>query len=245
MPEEGFIALALDPEKRQVRSLTSNVGHCLASGIISAEHLPTVVERLFAPDLFSGWGIRTLSSRHPSYNPVSYHLGSVWTVENATIAFGLRRFGFDARALDLAGALTQLAQLYDRFRVPECVGGYQRTEFSHPGAYPRANVPQAWNQSALPLLLHTILGLQPVAPLNLLVVDPVLPEWLPEITLKDLQVGGARVTIRFYRRGNGRSHFHVVSKRGSLHVIRQQPPESLSAGIGDRFRALVDGILRR
>jgi glycogen debranching enzyme len=243
MPEVGFIALALDPEKRQVRSITSNVGHCLTSGIISNEHLPPVVGRLFGPDLFSGWGIRTLSTKHPSYNPVSYHLGSVWPVENATIAFGLRRFGFDARALDLARVLTDLAHLYERFRVPECVGGYRRAEFPHPSAYPRANVLQAWNQSALPLLLQTILGLQPVAPLNLLVVDPVLPEWLPEITLKDLRIGGARVTIRFYRDGKGKSHFDVVKKRGSLHLVRQPPPESLSAGVGDRFRALIDGIL--
>jgi glycogen debranching enzyme len=243
MPAEKFIALALDPEKRQVRSITSNVGHCVTSGIISKEHLPPVVGRLFAPDLFSGWGIRTLSSQHPSYNPVSYHLGSVWTVENATIAFGLRRFGFDARALDLARALTDLAHLYEHFRVPECIGGYRRAEFPHPSAYPRANVPQAWNQSALPLLLQTILGLQPVAPLNLLVVDPVLPEWLPEVTLKDLRVGGATVTIRFYRQTDGKSHPHILKKRGTLHLIRQPPPESLSVGVVDRFRALIDGIL--
>lgn len=243
MPGEKFIALALDPEKRPVRSITSNVGHCVASGIISNEHLPLVVERLFAADLFSGWGIRTLSSEHPRYNPVSYHLGSVWTVENATIAFGLRRYGFDAQALDLVQALTQLAGLYDGFRVPECVGGYPRADFPHPSAYPRANVPQTWNQSALPLLLQTILGLQPVAPLHLLIVDPMLPEWLPEITLEKLRVGGATLTIRFYRDGHGKSHYHVLKKRGSLHLIRQPPPESLSAGVVDRFRALIDGIL--
>jgi glycogen debranching enzyme len=245
MPEEGFIALALDSDKRQVRSLTSNVGHCVASGIISNEHLPPVVGRLFAPELFSGWGIRTLSSDHPSYNPVSYHLGSVWAVENATTAFGLRRYGFDARALDLVRALTDLAELYPRFRIPECVGGYRRAEFPHPSAYPRANVLQAWNQSAFPLLLHTILGLQPVAPLNLLVVDPVLPDWLPEITLEKLKVGGATVTIRFYRSPDGKSHMDILKKRGTLHLVRQPPLESLSAGIGDRFRALVDGILHR
>ena len=102
-------SLALDPDKRQVRAVTSNVGHCIATGIISDEHLPPVVGRMFAPDMFSGWGIRTLSSSHRAYNPLSYHLGTVWAVEQATIAFGLRRFGFNARALELAQALFDLA----------------------------------------------------------------------------------------------------------------------------------------
>ena len=126
--EQGSVVLALDPDKRQVRAVTSNVGHCLACGIISDEHLPRVVGRLFAPDMFSGWGIRTLSSAHRAYNPLSYHLGTVWAVEQATIAFGLRRFGFDARACELAHALFDLAELYPEYRIPECIGGYPRGE---------------------------------------------------------------------------------------------------------------------
>src|SRR5438132_1056873 len=96
--EEGFFALAMDPGKRLVKAVTSNVGHCLATGIIDADHVRPVVGRLFAPDMFSGWGIRTLSSSHAFYNPLSYHRGTVWAVEQGTILFGLRRFGFDARA---------------------------------------------------------------------------------------------------------------------------------------------------
>jgi glycogen debranching enzyme len=243
MEEEGFFALALDSEKRLARSVTSNVGHCLASGIIGGEHLPRVVGRLFAPDLFSGWGIRTLSADHPSYNPLAYHLGTVWPVENATTAFGLRRFGFDARALDLARAMLDLAALYERGRVPECVGGYARSELPHPGAYPRANPIQTWNQSALVLLLHTILGLQPVAMLDLLVVDPVLPPWLPEVVLHDLRLGGAVATIRFWRDERGASHGEVLHKRGTLHLVRQPPLESLTAGAGNRMGALVETVL--
>ena len=148
--EEGFIALAMDPDKRLVAAPSSNVGHCLASGIIDGDHLPPVVGRLFAPDMFSRWGIRTLSTLHPTYDPISYHRGSVWAVEQATIAFGLRRFGFDARALDLTRAMFDLAMLYPEFRIPECVGGYARGERSTPGAYPRANAPQLWNASAFP-----------------------------------------------------------------------------------------------
>jgi glycogen debranching enzyme len=242
MPEERFFALALDPDKRPARSITSNVGHCLTAGIIADEHVRPVVGRLFAPDMFSGWGIRTLSSRHPSYNPISYHLGSVWAVENGTIAFGLRRYGLDARTLDLFEAMVDLAMLYDGYRVPECVGGYSRAEFPHPGAYPRANAPQAWNQSTLPLLLQTILGLQPVAPLHLLAVDPMLPPWLPEVTLERFRLGSTVATLRFRRTRSGRTEAEIVRKRGPLHLIRQPPLESLEAGAGDRFRALMEGI---
>jgi glycogen debranching enzyme len=243
MPEERFFAFALDPEKRLARSITSNVGHCLASGIIADQHVRPVVGRLFAPDMFSGWGIRTLSSDHPSYNPVGYHLGSVWAVENGTIAFGLRRYGLDARTLDLFEAVMDLAMLYDHYRIPECVGGYPRSEFPHPGAYPRATVPQAWNQSALPLLLQTILGLQPVAPLHLLAVDPILPSWLPEITIEGLRLGGTTATIRFRRGDDGRTDAEIVRKRGPLRLVRQPPLESLTATVGDRFRALTESIL--
>ena len=243
MEDEGFITLALDAEKRPARSITSNTGHCLASGIIADEHIPRVVGRLFAPDMFSGWGIRTLSTEHPSWNPLSYHLGTVWPVENATIAFGLRRFGFDARALDLARAMFDLASLYERGRIPECVGGYGRAEFPHPGAYPRANPIQTWNQSAFPLLVHTILGLQPVAPLDLLVVDPVLPAWLPEVIVRDLRLAGATATVRFWRDDSGKSHAEVVRKRGTFHLVHQPPLESLRHGARDRLGALVDSVL--
>jgi glycogen debranching enzyme len=242
MEDEGFIALALDEDKCQARSIASNAGHCLAAGIVADEHIPRVVGRLFAPDMFSGWGIRTLSTTHPSYNPLSYHLGTVWPVENATIAFGLRRYGFDQRAVDLARSMVDLASLFELGRIPECVGGYARTEFPHPGAYPKANSVQAWNQSALPLLLHTILGLQPVAMLNLLVVDPVLPSWLPEVTIRGLRLGGATATIRFWRDDAGASHAEVVRKRGTLHLVHQPPIESLRHGARDRFGALVDSV---
>ncbi|HEX9945138.1 MAG TPA: glycogen debranching N-terminal domain-containing protein [Thermoanaerobaculia bacterium] len=245
LEDEGFPALALDPDKRPVRTIGSNAGHCLASGILSGEHVPRVVERLFAPDLFSGWGVRTLSTRHPSYAPLSYHRGSVWAVENATIALGLRRFGFDVRADELAGALFDLAQLYPEGRIPECVGGYDRWERPFPGAYPRANTPQTWNASAFPLLVHTLLGLQPVAALDLLVVDPALPSWLPEVIVRGLRIGGATATLRFWRDDSGASHAEILEKGGALRLLRQPPPESLQAGLLDRFRALIDGILHR
>jgi glycogen debranching enzyme len=242
MEEEKFIAMALDRDKRQVRSIGSNAGHCLASGILSDDHIPPVVGRLFAPDMYSGWGIRTLSTEHPSYNPVSYHLGSVWAVENATTALGLRRYGFDVRAAELAKSFFDLALLYPDHRIPECVGGYGRWERSSPGAYPRANAPQTWNASAFPLLLHTLLGLQPVAPLHLLVVDPALPGWLPEVVLRGLRLGEATLTLRCWRDAQGDSHTEILEKKGTVHLLRQPPPESLSAGVTDRIKALVESL---
>lgn len=239
--EQGAIVLALDPDKRQIRAVTSNVGHCIASGIISDQHLPCVVGRLFAPDMFSGWGIRTLSSSHRAYNPLSYHLGTVWAVEQATIAFGLRRFGFNARALELAQALFDLADLYPEYRIPECIGGYPRARTESPGAYPRANTPQLWNASAFPLLIHTILGFQPVAPLETLVVDPVLPTWLPELVVHDLRLASAKATLRFWRDGSD-SHVEVLHKRGTFRVLKQPPVESLTAGPSDRLSALWDSV---
>jgi glycogen debranching enzyme len=240
--DDACIALAMDPRKRPVAAVSSNIGHCIATGIISDEHLPAVVGRLFAPDMFSGWGIRTLSSEHIAYSPLSYHCGSVWPVEQATIAFGLRRFGFDARALELLHALVDLAQLYPGYRVPECVGGYARGDYSTPGAYPQANTPQLWNATAFSLLVHTVLGLQPVAPLGVLVVSPSLPSWLPDVILEDVRLADAKATIRFWRDAGGRSHAEVLESHGTFRLIQQPPPESLSAGIGDRFRALFDTV---
>jgi glycogen debranching enzyme len=242
--DASTIALALDPDKRKVAAVSSNIGHCLAAGIVSDDHLPIVVERLMAPDMFSGWGIRTLSSRHVAYNPLSYHCGSVWAVEQATIVFGLRRFGFDAQALELTRALFDLAKLYPAYRIPETVGGYPRGDRATPGAYPQANTPQLWNASAFPLLVHAMLGLQPVAPLHLLVVSPDLPEWMPEAVLHDVRLGESAATIRFWRGEHGHSHAEVVKSTGAFRLIVQPPPESRTAGVRDRLRALFETIRR-
>jgi glycogen debranching enzyme len=244
MEDEQFYALALDPAKRQVRAPTSNVGHCLACGIIDRVRTPAVVDRMFAPDLFSGWGIRTLSASHRFYDPLSYHRGSVWAVEQATIVFGLRRFGFDARALELAGALFDLAQLYPEYRIPECIGGYARSERPTPGAYPRANTPQLWNATAFPLVVQAILGLLPIAATRTLVLDPALPPSIPELILRDLRVGKARATLRFWRRDSGRSDWEVLHRHGTLRIVRQPPPESVSATWSERARDALQSMVR-
>jgi glycogen debranching enzyme len=241
--EEGVPGFGLDSEKRLIKSVVSNAGHCLTAGIIEDDKLPRVVRRLFQPDMFSGWGIRTLSSKNPAYNPQAYHLGSVWSVENGTILFGLRRFGFDDRVLELARALYDLAQSWDDGIIPEAVGGYDRHTHPFPGAYPRANRPQAWNLSQLPLLVQSLLGIRPVAALNMLAVDPLLPVWLPELTVKNLRVGGATVSLRVWRDEEGASRWETVEKQGTLRIIQQPPVDALNVGIWDRLGALAEGVL--
>jgi glycogen debranching enzyme len=236
MPAERCVALGLDPEKLPIRSIASNAGQALSTGIVADENIPALVDRLFQPDMFSGWGVRTLSTENPAYNPLSYHLGAIWPVENATLLFGLRRFGFERETHLLARALYELALIWRGTRVPECVGGYSRAEAKHPGAYPQANAPQAWNQSVFPILIQTLLGIRPLAPLKVLAVYPRLPDWIPEITLRNLRVGDATVTLRF-----SQSTYKVLEKRGTLHIVDQPPIDSLTAGIWDRLGSLVAG----
>jgi glycogen debranching enzyme len=239
---ESCFALALDPDKRAVGAVTSNVGHCLATGIIDRDHLGPVVGRLFAPDMFSGWGIRTLSSDHAYYDPISYHRGTVWAVEQGTTVFGLRRFGFDARAIELATAMYELAQLYPDFRIPECVGGHARADRPTPGAYPRANTPQLWNATIFPLIAQSLLGLLPLAQVGTLDNDPVLPEWLPALVVRGLRVGDATVTLSFERKPDGTVKWEVAHQRGKLRIVRQAPPESTSAGGVDRLWGLMETL---
>ncbi|MFP5245681.1 MAG: amylo-alpha-1,6-glucosidase, partial [Thermoanaerobaculia bacterium] len=220
MEDEGFYAMALDSQKRQVRSIGSNAGHCIASAITDASLVTRTADRLFADDLFSGWGIRTLSSDHPRYNPYSYHLGSIWPVEHGTFAIGFWRYGLHDRVEQIARAQFEAATLFEFHRLPELFGGHPRDErHPFPATYPNTCSPQAWSSSSVFSLLLAMLGLYAYAPLQLLIVDPHLPEWLPEITLRDLRVGQARVTIRFYGR-----NFEILDQRGKLRVVQQPTP---------------------
>lgn len=158
MPREGYYAVALDGRKRQVGSITSNPGHCLWSGIVPQEKAGMVAERLLSPDMFSGWGIRTMSTEMVRYNPGSYHNGSVWPHDNSIIAAGLAQYGFFREANQVAMALTDAAVAFPNYRLPELFAGYPRREHSFPVSYTAANSPQAWASRAVIHLLETILG---------------------------------------------------------------------------------------
>jgi len=161
MPEEGFYALALDGRKRQVDSIASNAGHCLWSGIVDEDKARPVVDRLRAPDMSSGWGVRTLSTEMSRYNPLSYHNGSVWPHDTAIIVAGMARYGFVGEAQEVAYQLFDAIQAFPSQRPPELFAGYPRREYSGPMPYPAANAPQAWASGAVVYMLETILGLTP------------------------------------------------------------------------------------
>lgn len=244
MPGEKFLAFGLDADKKQIKSIASNAGHCLTTGIIDRKYTRDLVRRLMAPDMFSGWGIRTLSSQHPAYNPIKYHLGSVWPVENATFAFGMKRFGFHRECNAIARGMFDAAALFEHHRLPETLGGFPRDgQHPHPGIYPDACAPQGWSASAIAWLVQAMLGIWSYAPLKLLMLDPTLPSWLPDLTLRNLPVGEARVSIRFRRQKDGTTDYKVLERKGTVHVIRQAPPDSLSAGIGTRVGQLGGSLL--
>jgi glycogen debranching enzyme len=244
MEDEGYFAMGLDKDKRQIKSVGSDPGHCLISGIVDRSLIPRVVTRMMADDMFSGWGIRTLSAKHPAFNPYSYHRGTVWPVENAVFALAFARYGVHAHMHALSKAQFEAAALFDYCRLPELFSGHQRDKkHPFPAMYPRANWPQAWSASAIFTQIQALVGLYPYAPLHVLMVDPHLPVWLPEITLRNIRVGKATVDIRFYRQQDGKSDYEVLEKRGRLHVVRQPSPWSLTAEFGERVRDAIESLL--
>lgn len=236
MEKEGFFAMGLDGQKRQIRSIASNAGHLLETAIVDDSLARRTADRLMADDLFSGWGVRTLSSEHPAYNPFSYQRGSVWPVEQGLFSMGMLRFGFHHYVERLAGAQFELASLLDDQRLPELLGGQPRDALHpFPAMYPDANWPQAWSAASVFCHIYGLLGIFPYAPLKTLFVDPHLPEWLPEITTENVHVGAAVVAIRFFRSNDGSSDYRILDLKGDLHVIRQPSPWSLTATFRERF----------
>jgi glycogen debranching enzyme len=241
MPEENYFAIALDPDGKQVRSVASDPGSCLAYGIVEDERAAAVADRLLADDMFSGWGIRTLSSRHPAYNPFAYHLGTVWPSPNSIAAFGLMRYGFVDHMHKVAAGLFATTQVLDLDRLPEVFGGHTRdARHPHPGLYPGACSPQAWSAGAVILLVMTMIGLTPLAPRGTLVVDPVLPDWLPEVTIRNIQVGAARASLRLRRDSTGHTDVEVMDG-GGLYVVR--PAAAIKPGV-DRVPVALTAALR-
>jgi glycogen debranching enzyme len=159
MADKRYYATALDGDKRQVDSVTSNPGHCLWTEIIDNEKATAVVQRMLEADMFTGWGIRTLSSEMARYNPLSYHNGSVWPHDNSIIASGMSRYGFFEEASTLAISLIDAATAFPERRLPELFAGYVRRRGSKPVPYPAANSPQAWASGALIYCLESLLGM--------------------------------------------------------------------------------------
>jgi glycogen debranching enzyme len=246
MPEENFYAVALGPDKKRVGSIASNPGHALAAGLVPAAHAAQCADRLMAADMFSGWGIRTLSRNHPSYNPLAYHLGSVWPVENATFAMGFKRYGLDAHVERLATGMCDAVAHFRSYRLPEALGGHGREETPVPTVYPESNAPQAWSASAVVMLVQTLLGIYPFAPAHVLaLVRPRLPEWLPAVTIRNIRVGTETASIRFERGRDGSTAFDVIENSGRLFVVEMPPPQDVDPSGRSWDEAVRSWLLER
>lgn len=219
MEDQGYCALALDGEGNPVDSITSNPGHCLNLGIFTPEKAYSVAERLRAPDMFNGWGIRTLSSLSPAYNPMGYHIGSVWPHDNALIGIGLRSLGLIDQALELAEGILDMTKRQPYQRPPELFCGFERTDGNDPVQYPVACTPQAWATGSIFQFLQMMVNLVPDAASNTLrIIDPALPPSIHHLSLQNLRVGPTLLDLEF-ERSNGATACRVSKKRGNLRVI--------------------------
>jgi glycogen debranching enzyme len=219
---DQFYAMALDGEKRQVASISSNPAHGLYCGIIDRDNAGPMARRLLAPDMFSGWGVRTLSKSAAAYNPMSYHNGSIWPHDNAIIGAGLKRYGFAKATNRLATAMFEMAVTVDDMRLPELFCGFTRRSPNRPVAYPVACSPQAWAAGAPFLLLQAMLGISADAPANTINVNkPHLPGWLNTVELHDLRVGDSTVSIVFQRQGE-MTGFSLLDKEGDVRVLMEE-----------------------
>jgi glycogen debranching enzyme len=222
MEDEQYYAMALDGDKRQVRSVASNPGHGLYCDIVDVDKAQALARRLLQPDMFSGWGIRTMSKSAAAYNPMSYHDGSVWPHDNALIAAGLKRYGFSRAANRVATAIFDMAASADYMRLPELFCGFTRRTPNQPVGYPVACSPQAWAAGSPFLLLQAMLGLSAQAQNNVLTVNqPHLPPWLNQVELRNLRVGSSSISVVFRREGE-LSSFSLLDRKGDVRVVMEE-----------------------
>lgn len=220
----GFYALCLDGDKKPIWTVASNAGHLLWCGIVPPHRAARVVRRFMEPDMWSGWGIRTLTMNNPSYNPYSYQNGSVWPHDNSLIALGFKRYGFHEEANRITEDICRAAGFFTQRQLPELYSGVQRNHANFPVQYLGANVPQAWAAASVFALVQTILGVRLDAPDGLLHVDPVLPAWLPDLILRGLKLGPHSFDLQFRRDENGDTEMTVLAgdpamvRRGSAPI---------------------------
>jgi len=223
MPAQGCYCLALEQGGRQVASVTSNAAQVLWTGIASPEHASQIAARILQPDMFSGWGVRTLSVNHAAFDPLAYQQGSVWAFDNSLIVSGLRLYGEDAAALRITGATLDAANGFQGGRLPEFIAGHQRKSGDAPTHTPRADPVQAWSAGAVPFMLTEMLGLQSDGFAKRLVVRrPLLPDGVHELALHDVRVAGGAVSLRFVREGAQIKAAVTASSQGIEVMIHEK-----------------------
>jgi glycogen debranching enzyme len=220
---EGTYYLGLDGDKRPIETVSSNPGHLLWSGAIDPGRAQRVARRMLEPDMFSGWGIRTVASSHTAFNPFSYHFGSVWPHDNAIAAAGFRHYGLDGEALRVAEGIFDAAKLFADYRLPELFAGLARDEGGFPVPYLGANVPQAWASGAVVHLVTTLLGMRVDAPEARMSLDPSLPRWLGSLRLENLRIGDATIELGVTRNSDGHHELEVGQRAGRLEVSSRTP----------------------
>jgi glycogen debranching enzyme len=215
LEDRGWFAMGLDRDKVPIDALASNIGHCLWTGIVDQDKAPAVAERLLSPEMFSGWGIRTLSSEMTGYNPISYHVGSVWPHDNAIIAAGLTRYGFVEEAERVIMGMLDAAAHFGG-RLPELFGGLGRDEVPFPVSYPSSCSPQAWAAASPLMFLRSILRLDPWIPHGKVWLDPVLPERIKRLRVDRIPLAGRRVTVAVDRHG-----MHAEGLGAGVQLVQQ------------------------
>ncbi|HEY7180432.1 MAG TPA: amylo-alpha-1,6-glucosidase, partial [Blastocatellia bacterium] len=217
--EKGIYAMALQGDNKQLAVVSSNPGHALWTGIAEPDKARRTMERLMAADMFSGWGVRTLSSKEKRYNPAGYHLGAVWPHDNSIIAAGMRRYGFDDAAQRIFTGIIEAATHFEHHRLPEVFSGFGRDEYEVPVRYPVANHPLAMASGATPFMVTTGLGLEPDAfEGKLRMARPMLPEFANCIEIRRLKVGDATADLRLERTAKGGVAVEVLRVDGRLDV---------------------------
>jgi glycogen debranching enzyme len=215
----GTYVLALQAEGKPTQVLASNAGQVLWTGIADPDKANKTAKRLIAEDMFNGWGIRTLSNQSDSYNPIGYHLGTVWPFDNSLITAGFRRYALDDQALVLYEALMEAATYFNYYRLPELFAGFRRSAYQVPVHYPVACHPQAWSAGSFPYLLTTFLGFVPDGFAHRLsIVRPRIPSIIGPIDIHNLLVGSASVDLSFEPSDQGLASVHVQKVEGELDV---------------------------
>jgi glycogen debranching enzyme len=232
LPDMGWYAVGLDRRKRPIDALASNMGHCLLTGIADEEKAAAVADRLMSPEMFSGWGVRTLASSMGAYNPMSYHNGSVWPHDSSLTAAGLMRYGYVEQSQRIAMGLLDAAEAFGG-RLPELFCGFGRTEYPQPVPYPTSCSPQAWAAATPVYLLRTLMRFDPCFPCRRVWLAPALPAELgQEVSVDGLLLGGEKVSVQV---SPGRAEISGLPP--DLQVIRDPKPlphMSASVASGDR-----------
>jgi len=220
----NYYALSLDGKKKPVTSISSNPGHLLWCGLPSQERARAVTDRMMKPDLFSGWGLRTLSSQNPAYDPLLYQRGSVWPHDTLITAAGLRRYGFLEQSDNLIRAILEAACSFEQERLPELFCGIERAR-GLPVPYQRANSPQAWAAAVPILAVQLFLGLVPDLPRGRCYLSPRLPGWLPNLEISNIRFGRASLNLSIQRRGTET----VVTRleKDGVEILFGSPPAPL------------------